>query len=95
MTLAIIFVDIFIACMKKSHLLQDIDELTADCDDVDYFSAVPLSSRKSWLAGELKRNNYGITTMGEKTMEKLRTYDSAMYLIKNSPNYEILYNLEY
>jgi len=53
MTLAIIFVDIFIACMKKSHLLQDIDELTADCDDVDYFSAVPLSSRKSWLAGEL------------------------------------------
>ena len=75
--------------------------LGADEEDVDeglgtYFECLSLYDRKRWLAEELyNRSKLGISTMTEKTLEKLRTIKPRKRTIRSTPNYEILSNDKY
>jgi len=61
-----------------------------------YFECISVIDRKRWVAEELHNSrDLGITTMGQWTMEKLRTSVGGWKVLKNAPNYEILTNTKF
>ena len=61
-----------------------------------YFECLSLADRKRWLAQDTYwHNKLGITTMGKWSREQLRTAIGENKVLKNSPNYEILSNVNY
>lgn len=55
-----------------------------------------MGERKRWFAQELHANKkLGIETIGQYSLEQLRTAVGGWRSIKNAPNYEILSNQKY
>lgn len=83
-------------CLRHCGLAQTSDEIEIDENLGNYFETLPNPKRKAWLATEVyNANKLGVKTFGTGTFEQLRTTKGRAKLLKNTPCYEILSNLEY
>ena len=93
----LLFQSLFKKCCVKMGVLQEEEEIIQVDEEIGaYFSVIPVGERKRWYAQELHANKaLGIETMGQGSLEQLRTAVGGWRMIKNAPNYEILSNQKY
>ena len=92
----VIFTDIFQKCLVKCKIMEQESEIEVDEKLGSYFECLSVIDRKIWLAEEAKNSRkLGIRTVGDWTMDKLRSTFGGKKVVKNAPNYEILANPNY
>lgn len=84
------------SCLKKCHLASDDKVELIDENVGSFFQCVSVPERKRMYSQELHwRKNLGIETMGQQSMDQMRTTNGNIRVIKNAPSYEILANIGY
>lgn len=92
----VIFTDIFQKCLVKCKIMEQESEIEVDEKLGSYFECLSVIDRKIWLAEEANNSRkLGIRTVGDWTMDKLRSTFGGKKVVKNAPNYEILANPNY
>ena len=92
----VIFTDIFQKCLVKCRIMEQESEIEVDEKLGSYFECLSVIDRKIWLAEEANNSRkLGIRTVGDWTMDKLRSTFGGKKVVKNAPNYEILANPNY
>jgi hypothetical protein len=88
--------DIFSKCLVKCKIMEAESEIEVDEKLGSYFECLSVIDRKIWMAEEANNSGrLGIQSIGNWTMEKLRTTYGGKKVVKNAPNYEILANPNY
>jgi len=89
-----IITDCFGSLLKKCNLSSDDKVELIDENVGTFFQCVSVPERKRMFSQELHwRKNLGIETMGQQSMDQMRTTKGNIRVIKNAPSYEILSNI--